>query len=85
MAEAAGWIVATLVAVVAILGHLLARARHLQREASQGPPQAPQIEQQQAGIRAEAQGDLDALRDAYNSDNPSAAISEAANAAREQR
>ena len=85
MAEGAGWVVAALVAAVAVLGHWLRNARQLARNNPSGPRNVTQVTAQLEGIQTRAQSDLDDLWDDHDSTDPEAAIAAAADAARTRR
>ncbi len=81
MAKAAGWIVAALVGLVALLIDSLRRAR----QDAKRPPDATKVQVEIDTITQEAQNGLDALWDDYQGDDATAAIAAAADAARGDR
>ncbi len=81
MAEAAGWFVACLVAVVAFLLDQLRRTK----ARANLPPKSTKVEAEIEAIANEAQSDLDALWDDFQGEDATAAIAAAANTARDRR
>jgi len=81
MAEAAGWIVAALVVVIAILGRYALRARQEAAASFDGLRGHGHREQ----IETAAQGDLAALRGKLDGHDPVTSIAEASDMARRGR
>lgn len=85
MAEAAGWIVAVLVAVVAVLARCLERAHSRRAGGASGSPTDSIVSAQRTAIMNAAESNLDRIADDLDGDDPEGGIANASNAARSDR
>lgn len=81
MAEAAGWIVAALVAVIAVLARYALKAHKNASTAFDGMRGSAHRE----GVETAAQADLDALQGKLKGQDPTTSIAEASDLARRGR
>ena len=85
MADAAGWIVAALVAVVAILSRLLTKARQMAAKRVVTPVDVQPIREAQQTIKNATKAEIDGLWDKLDGDDDADDIASAANEARDNR
>lgn len=85
MAEAGGWIVAVLVAVVAVLVRCVERSRSERAEGRAARRRDARVSAQRDAIVDAAEANLEGLRDDLDGDDPEGDIASAADAARADR
>ena len=85
MAEVAGWVVAVLVAVVAVLVRMVTNARQKAVNASSRPPVDESASQVRQAVTKATKAEIEGLWDTLEGDDPSGGIATAANEARNQR
>ena len=85
LAEVGGWVVAALIAVVAVLIQYVRSARKVAAEQTGPPPESQEAAAVRATVVEVAQEDIDALLAGLEGTDSSGFIADAANAARDKR